>query len=150
MSLGPRAAVHLAKQLGVVPRSSTASIAEAQNGVGAFVVQCTKLTLLYSHPRKGMGLAARNVVDFVKNELPSIARAHPSIEFCVQATPNSPPLLVAEYIGGRTRQRDLKGLTYAEIRQRLLELKDMSGKKEGHYKRVMTKNSATQFLASPR
>jgi len=145
MSLGPRAAIDLAKKLGVFPRPKPA-IAEALNGVGAYIVPCTKMTLLYSHSRKGTGLAAQHVVQFIKGELPTLARESPSIEFCVQATPNSPPLLVAEYIGGRTRQRELKGLGYGEIRKKFLELRDMSGKKEGQYKRIMSKTKATEFM----
>lgn len=146
MSLGPKAAISLAKRLGVLPRNKP-PVAQAQNGVGAFVVQCTKITVLYTHPRKGTGMSARHLVDFIKRELPDLARETPGVEFCLQATPNAPPALVAEYIGGQTRQRQLKGLGYADIRRQLLELRDMSGKKEGQYHRVLTKTSATEFLS---
>ncbi|KAI9024102.1 hypothetical protein DFJ74DRAFT_72252 [Hyaloraphidium curvatum] len=145
MSLGPRAAVNLAKKLGIIPRAKRI-IAQEQNGVGGFVVPCTKMTILYTHPRKGTGLAARHVVDFVKRELPNVARANPSIEFCVQATPNSAPMLVAEYIGGLTRQRQLKGLDFADIRKAFFDLRAMSGKRETKYQRVITRTPPTAFI----
>lgn len=82
-------------RLNVLPQ-----VSQARNGLGAFVVPCTRVTLSYCN----FGGSSQGMRDFLRQRLAKIAKEHPSVEFRVLQKPGSHPVIAGEYLGGKTKQ----------------------------------------------
>ncbi|KAG9197119.1 39S ribosomal protein L51, mitochondrial [Epicoccum nigrum] len=129
-----------------MPLVATRTVAKAQNGVGAFILQCKRLEFHYCNwwgSSKGMN-------SFLKASLPSFAQRNPSIEFSVSPRPRKHPVIIAHYINGATRSICVKNLQNEGVREKAEMLRDSNGEKNKKLGKPVTSiNESVRGIWSP-
>ncbi|KAF2103915.1 hypothetical protein NA57DRAFT_70127 [Rhizodiscina lignyota] len=108
-----------------MPVAAIRAVSKGQNGVGAFILQCKRLDFHYcdwAGSSKGMNA-------FLKHDLPTFARANPSIEITVSPRPRRHPVIRGHYINGRERVICVRNLEKAQVQQKAEILKNANGEK---------------------
>jgi len=82
------------------------AVSKAQNGVGAYILQCKRLDFHYCDwygSSKGMNA-------FIRHTLPIFARQNPQIEITVSPKPSQHPILRGHYVNGQKRDIDVRNM----------------------------------------
>ncbi|KAF9736728.1 hypothetical protein PMIN02_001604 [Paraphaeosphaeria minitans] len=115
-----------------MPLSAIQKVATAQNGVGAFILPCKRITLRYcdwAGSSKGMNA-------YLKTQLGFFAKRNPQIEIQVYKKANDHPAITAYYLNGHQRSVNVKNMAPEEIKEKLELLRNSSPEKN---KRVPAK-----------
>ncbi|KAH0293257.1 hypothetical protein M436DRAFT_81137 [Aureobasidium namibiae CBS 147.97] len=108
-----------------MPLQALRTVSKAQNGVGAFILQCKRLDFHYcdwAGSSKGMN-------SFLKYDLPAFARANPQVEITVSPRPRKHPVIKGTYINGREKAICVRSLEKEQIMKKAELLRDASGDK---------------------
>ncbi|QIW95034.1 hypothetical protein AMS68_000552 [Peltaster fructicola] len=108
-----------------MPLEAVRLISKAQNGVGAFILQCKKIHFTYcdwAGSSKGMNA-------YIKAHLKEFAERHPQIEIVVSPRPSHHPVITGHYINGREKAICVRNMHPTEIIQKVELLKNASGAK---------------------
>ncbi|KAH8806233.1 mitochondrial ribosomal protein-like protein subunit L51 [Hyaloscypha sp. PMI_1271] len=97
----------------------------SQNGVGAFILQCHKLSFHYCD----WAGSSRGMNSFLCNSLQKFALVNPQIEIEVSPRPRRHPVIIGHYIGGRQKAICVRNLQKEQIKQKAELLRDASGEK---------------------
>ncbi|KAH8790086.1 mitochondrial ribosomal protein-like protein subunit L51 [Hyaloscypha finlandica] len=97
----------------------------SQNGVGAFILQCHKLSFHYCD----WAGSSRGMNSFLRNSLQKFALVNPQIEIEVSPRPRRHPVIIGHYIGGRQKAICVRNLQKEQIMQKAELLRDASGEK---------------------
>ncbi|KAE9373475.1 mitochondrial ribosomal protein-like protein subunit L51 [Stipitochalara longipes BDJ] len=97
----------------------------SQNGVGAFILQCHKLSFHYCD----WAGSSRGMNSFLRNSLQKFAVTNPQIEIEVSPRPRRHPVIIGHYIGGRQKAICVRNLQKEQIMQKAELLRDASGEK---------------------
>lgn len=125
-------------------KASSSSV--LQNGVGAFVLQCKRLSFHYCD----WAGSSRGMNSFLRHSLPGFARSHPQIEIEVSPRPRKHPLVKGHYINGREKSVCVRNLTKDQILQKAELLRDASGEKLKRItKPVKSMNESVRGVWSP-
>ncbi|KAF1847254.1 mitochondrial ribosomal protein-like protein subunit L51 [Cucurbitaria berberidis CBS 394.84] len=108
-----------------MPLSAIKTVAKAQNGVGAFVLQCKRLDFHYCN----WWGSSHGMNTFIKSSLPSFAKRNPQVEFSVSPRPRKHPVIIAHYINGTQRSICVKNLQNEGVREKAELLRDSNGEK---------------------
>ncbi|KAF2138737.1 uncharacterized protein K452DRAFT_276453 [Aplosporella prunicola CBS 121167] len=130
-----------------MPLTALKTVAQAQNGVGAFILQCKRLDFHYcdwAGSSKGMNV-------FLRKTLPRFASANPQIEMTVSPRPRKDPVIIGHYINGRTKAICVRKLEANQILKKAELLRDSSGERN---RRTITKpvksiNESVRGIWSP-
>jgi len=118
----------------------------AQNGVGAFILQCKSLSFHYCD----WAGSSRGMNSFLRYTLPAFATRNPSIEITVAPRPNQHPVIIASYINGRQKSICVRNLTPDGVRAKAELLRDNSGEKNKRVTRPVTSvNESVRGIWSP-
>ncbi|QKX58342.1 uncharacterized protein TRUGW13939_05464 [Talaromyces rugulosus] len=122
------------------------SITKAQNGVGAFILQCKRLEFSYCD----YGGSSRGMLTFLKEQLPDFARANPQIEFRVAPRPNQHPVIKGHYINGGIKAVCVRNFEPKDIMDKVEYFKQSSGEKlKKQRKPVTSVNESVRGIWSP-
>ncbi|KAF7862659.1 hypothetical protein EAF04_007532 [Stromatinia cepivora] len=117
-----------------------------QNGVGAFILQCTRMDFHYcdwAGSSKGMN-------SFIKNSLAGFAKANPQIEMTISPRPSKHPVIIGHYINGREKAICVRNLEPGQILKKAELLRDASGEKLKRVKKpVRSINESVRGIWSP-
>ncbi|KAI5293152.1 39S ribosomal protein L51, mitochondrial [Ascosphaera acerosa] len=121
-------------------------VSKAQNGVGAFILQCRRIDFHYcdwAGSSKGMNL-------FLQHHLPAFARANPQIEIRVSPRPNKHPVMRGYYINGREKAICVRNMQKEQVLAKAELLKAASGEKPRRVvKPVSSINESVRGVWSP-
>ncbi|KAJ5312597.1 hypothetical protein PENANT_c007G06114 [Penicillium antarcticum] len=118
----------------------------AQNGAGAFILQCKRLDFHFCNS----GGSSRGMVAFLQNNLKAFARQNPQIEIRVSPRPQKHPLIKGLYINGREKPVCVRNLEPSEILKKANLLKEASGEKLKRTKKPVTSlNESVRGIWSP-
>ncbi|CRG84442.1 54S ribosomal protein L51, mitochondrial [Talaromyces islandicus] len=121
-------------------------ITKAQNGVGAFILQCKRLEFSYCD----YGGSSRGMLTFLKEELPAFARANPQIELRVAPRPNKHPVIKGHYINGGIKAVCVRNFESKDILDKVEYFKQSSGEKlKKQRKPVTSVNESVRGIWSP-
>jgi large subunit ribosomal protein L43 len=124
----------------------TALTHPAQNGVGAFVLQCKRLDFHYCD----WAGSSRGMKAFIKNTLPRFAKENPQIEITVSPRPNKHPVIKGHYINGREKAVCVRNMANELILKKAELLRDASGEKLKRVtKPVQSINESVRGIWSP-
>ncbi|KAJ4356612.1 39S ribosomal protein L51, mitochondrial [Didymosphaeria variabile] len=115
-----------------MPVSAIQKVATAQNGVGAFILPCKRITLRYcdwAGSSKGMNA-------YLKTQLGVFAKRNPQIEIQVYKKHNHHPVITANYLNGHEKTVNVKNMTPEGVREKIELLRNSSPEKN---KRVPSK-----------
>ncbi|CAL5870844.1 uncharacterized protein PFLUO_LOCUS5085 [Penicillium psychrofluorescens] len=122
------------------------TVTSAQNGAGAFILQCKRLDLHYNL----QGASSHGLRTFVQTLLPKFARQYPQIEFRVSPTPKKHPVVRGHYINGREKPICVRNMQPNEILKKVILLKEASGEKNRRQsKPVRSLNESVRGIWSP-
>ncbi|KAF2762694.1 hypothetical protein EJ05DRAFT_471657 [Pseudovirgaria hyperparasitica] len=123
------------------------AISKAQNGVGAFIIQCKRIDFHYCD---WYG-SSRGMNSFITNELSKFGKAHPNIEITVSPRPNKHPIMVGHYINGHQKAICVRNLTKEQVHQKADLLRMASGEKNRKVMRkpVISTNENVRGMWSP-
>jgi len=99
------------------------NVTVSQNGVGAFILQCHKLSFHYCD----WAGSSRGMNSFLRNSLQKFAAANPQIEMEVSPRPRRHPVIIGHYISGRQKAICVRNLQKEQILQKAELLRDASG-----------------------
>ncbi len=118
-----------------------------RNGVGAFILQCKRLTFSYCD----WGGSSRGMLAFLRspNGFRQTARQHPQVEMVVQRRKGRHPLLLGEYINGRQKAVCVRNLEANQIADKAQLLCDASGRKLKRHRAVESMNTSVRGIWSP-
>ncbi|KAF2873647.1 thioredoxin-like protein [Massariosphaeria phaeospora] len=129
-----------------MPLSAIRTVAKPQNGVGAFILQCKKLSFHYCD----WAGSSRGMNAFIKSSLPDFAKRNPQIEISVSPRPNRHPVIIGQYINGREKAICVRRLTNEQVRQKAELLRDASGEKNKRVTKPVTSvNESVRGIWSP-
>lgn len=97
----------------------------AQNGVGAFILQCKRIDFHYCD----WAGSSRGMNAFLQNTLPRFAKANPQIEITVSPRPRKAPVIRGHYMNGREKAICVGNMEIPEILKKAELLRDASGEK---------------------
>ncbi|KAI1164255.1 thioredoxin-like protein [Nemania serpens] len=121
-------------------------ISVGQNGVGAFILQCTKMDVHYCN----QGGSSRGMNAFIKSQLARFASLNPQIEFVVSPRPRKHPVLIGHYINGKEKSICVKNLDSLQILKKAALLRDASGEKVTKVNKPITSiNESVRGIWSP-
>ncbi|TGZ84869.1 hypothetical protein EX30DRAFT_301194 [Ascodesmis nigricans] len=103
------------------------AVSKAQNGVGAFVLQCKRLEFNYcdaAGSSRGMKCSDRL---FLKHCLPQFAKQNPAIEMHVAPRPSKHPIIRGVYINGREKVICVRNLEHNQVLKKAELLRNSSG-----------------------
>lgn len=95
-----------------------------QNGVGAFVLACKRITVQFDQA----GGSSQGLRDFLRLRLDSYAQKHPKIEFKVVQKAGH-PVLRGEYSNGRDKAICVRNLNVDNVQNKLNVLRGASGER---------------------
>ena len=130
------------------PPANKFSSHEKQNGMGAFILPCKRLSLHYCD----WAGSSRGMNAYLTSSLfPSLARQNPSIEIQVSPRPNRHPTLIAQYVNGRTKAICVRNLEPFNIHQKAQVLVQSSGAQNRKIrgKNVVSGNENVRGMWSP-
>ncbi|KAF2189016.1 hypothetical protein K469DRAFT_748207 [Zopfia rhizophila CBS 207.26] len=129
-----------------MPLSAVRTVAKAQNGVGAFILQCKRLDFHYCD----WAGSSRGMKAFIKTSLPKFANQHPQIEITVSPRPRKHPVIIGHYINGRTKAVCVRNMTNEGVREKAKLLRDASGERlKRANKPVTSLNESVRGIWSP-
>ncbi|KAF2733614.1 hypothetical protein EJ04DRAFT_544074 [Polyplosphaeria fusca] len=129
-----------------MPLAGIRTVAKAQNGVGAFILQCRRLDFHYCD----WAGSSRGMNAFIRSSLSNFAKANPQIEIRVSPRPHNHPTIVGHYINGRQVELDVRNLDKAGIREKAWFLRNTSGEKEKRTTKPVTSlNESVRGIWSP-
>ncbi|KAI5283698.1 39S ribosomal protein L51, mitochondrial [Ascosphaera aggregata] len=121
-------------------------VSKAQNGVGAFVLQCKRIDFHYcdwAGSSRGMNL-------FLKYHLASFAKENPQIEVRVSPRPNKHPIMRGYYINGREKAICVRNMEKEQVLAKANLLKEASGEKPKRVRKpVSSINESVRGIWSP-
>lgn len=94
-----------------------------QNGVGRYVCQLKRISLIFSKNAQS-SLGARN---FIEEGVVDYAKGNPGTVVYISPEPCRIPKLVAEYLNGNVREEIITGKTSQEISNLMTKLTNQSG-----------------------
>ncbi|XP_041938391.1 39S ribosomal protein L43, mitochondrial [Alosa sapidissima] len=94
-----------------------------QNGVGRYVCQLKRISLIFSKNAQS-SLGARN---FIEEGVVDYAKKNPGTVVYISPEPCRIPRLVAEYLNGNVREEKITGKTSQEISDLVTKLTNQSG-----------------------
>ncbi|KAL9072148.1 MAG: hypothetical protein Q9161_003769 [Pseudevernia consocians] len=109
-----------------MPVRAIRTTSTAQNGVGAFILQCKRLDFHYCDKwgsSKGMNTFLRSPL------IASFAKAHPQITIHISPRPNTHPIVRGSYINGREKVICVRNLEKEQILQKVELLRNANGEK---------------------
>ncbi|CAD6576492.1 MAG: 39S ribosomal protein L51, mitochondrial [Alectoria sarmentosa] len=109
-----------------MPVTALRTTSTAQNGVGAFILQCKRLDFHYCDKwgsSQGMNTFLRSPL------IASFAKAHPQITIHISPRPNTHPIIRGSYINGREKVICVRNLEKEQILQKVELLRDANGEK---------------------
>ncbi|ONH68660.1 hypothetical protein BON22_0956 [Cyberlindnera fabianii] len=123
-----------------IPRTPT-----LQNGLGAFVLACKRITLQFDKA----GGSSQGLRDFLKLRLDTYAKQHPKTEFrLVQKTGH--PVIKGEYANGREKAICVRNLNIDNVQNKLNLLKEASGEQiRKRNSKVESLNESVRGIWSP-
>src|ERR1700744_3681136 len=108
-----------------MPLQAIRAVSKAQNGVGAFIVQCKRLDFHYCD----WAGSSRGMNSFIRTTLPQFAKRNPQIEITISPRPNRHPVVRAHYVNGRTRATCVRNFETQQILKKVDMLKNDNGVK---------------------
>ncbi|RAO69671.1 uncharacterized protein BHQ10_005683 [Talaromyces amestolkiae] len=122
------------------------AVAQARNGVGAFILQCKRLDFSYCD----WAGSSKGMLAFLKEELPAFARANPQIEIRVFPRPAKHPFVRGHFINGNEKAISVRNFKPDEIMEKVNLLKQASGEKSKRQKKPVTSlNESVRGIWSP-
>ncbi|XP_077153028.1 large ribosomal subunit protein mL43 isoform X1 [Ranitomeya variabilis] len=94
-----------------------------QNGVGRYVCQLKRLTLVFSKDAQ----PSRGAREYIEEKVVDFANQNPGIVVYVSPKPCRVPKLVAEYLNGSIREEPINSKTAEEIAQLIQKMANQSG-----------------------
>ncbi|KAJ4290620.1 39S ribosomal protein L51, mitochondrial [Kalmusia sp. IMI 367209] len=130
-----------------MPLSAIKTLATAQNGVGAFILPCKRITFRYCD----WSGSSRGMNAYLKNSLAAFAKRNPQIEISVYPKNANHPAITAYYLNGHQKSINVKNLTSEGVREKVELLRNSSPEKN---KRVPSKpvssiNESVRGIWSP-
>ena len=119
-----------------------------QNGLGAYILQCTRLHLTYSdHWISSTGLKSL----LSSPIFPSLTTRYPSVEFRISPRPNRHPVLKAQYINGRSKAVCVRNMSREQVAEKVEFLLGNSGTRNQRVggKKVLSGNDSVRGVWSP-
>ncbi|PSK44234.1 54S ribosomal protein L51, mitochondrial [Elsinoe australis] len=108
-----------------MPLQAVRSVAQSQNGVGAFILQCKQLNFHYCN----FGGSSKGMKSFLTHTLPQFAKANPGIEINISPRPNKHPVIIGRYMNGREKAVCVRNLEKDQVLQKANLLRSASGEK---------------------
>ncbi|KAK4553796.1 39S ribosomal protein L51, mitochondrial [Recurvomyces mirabilis] len=108
-----------------MPLQSLRTVAKPQNGVGAFILQCKRLSFHYCD----WAGSSRGMNAFLKHHLPAFAKANPGIEIVVSPRPGKHPVIKGGYVNGREKAVCVRSLEAGEVLGKAELLKGANGER---------------------
>ncbi|EXJ63322.1 uncharacterized protein A1O5_11643 [Cladophialophora psammophila CBS 110553] len=124
------------------------TVSTAQNGLGAYILQCTRLHLTYSdHWASSSGLKSL----LSSPAFSSLTHRYPSVEFRISPRPNRHPVVKAVYCNGRSKAVCVKNLAREQVLERVEFLIGNSGERNTLVKgrKVISRNESVRGVWSP-
>ncbi|GAM34595.1 ribosomal protein, mitochondrial [Talaromyces pinophilus] len=122
------------------------AVAQARNGVGAFILQCKRLDFSYCD----WAGSSKGMLAFLKEDLPAFARANPQIEIRVFPRPTKHPFVRGHFINGNEKAISVRNFKPDEILEKVNLLKQASGEKSKRQKKPVTSlNESVRGIWSP-
>ncbi|NP_001079525.1 mitochondrial ribosomal protein L43 L homeolog [Xenopus laevis] len=94
-----------------------------QNGVGRYVCQLKRVSLIFSKDSQ----TSRGAREFIEEKAVDFARKNPSVVLYVQPHKCSVPKLVAEYLNGAVREEAINSKSADDIVQLMQKMANQSG-----------------------
>ncbi|KAF3928924.1 hypothetical protein AA313_de0204533 [Arthrobotrys entomopaga] len=122
------------------------AVSKAQNGVGAFILQCKRLEFNFCE----MGGSSRGMKAFLKHRFAEFARQNPQVEMVVAPRPHKHPIIRGVYINNREKVVCVRNLAVLQVLQKAELLRDASGVKiKKINKPVQSLNDSVRGIWSP-
>ncbi|RVD86478.1 mitochondrial 54S ribosomal protein mL43 [Arthrobotrys flagrans] len=122
------------------------AVSKAQNGVGAFILQCKRLEFNYCE----MSGSSRGMKAFLKTRLATFAKENPGVEIVVSPRPKKHPIIRGSYINKREKVVCVRNLEVLQVLQKAELLRDASGDKiKKINKPVQSLNDSVRGIWSP-
>ncbi|PWW78385.1 hypothetical protein C7212DRAFT_315624 [Tuber magnatum] len=129
-----------------MPISALQAVSKAQNGVGAFILQCKRMEFNFCD----WAGSSKGMRSFLKHSLSQFAKENPQIEIIVAPRPNQTPIIRGTYINGREKVIPVDGLEIQQILQKAQLLRNSSGAKLKRITRpVISLNESVRGIFSP-
>ncbi|XP_069826925.1 large ribosomal subunit protein mL43 [Dendropsophus ebraccatus] len=93
------------------------------NGVGRYVCQLKRLTLIFSKDAQ----PSRGAREFIEEKVVDFAKQNPGIVVYISPKPCRVPKLVGEYLNGSIREVDINSKTAEELAQLIQKMSQQSG-----------------------
>ncbi|KAG8586685.1 hypothetical protein GDO81_005450 [Engystomops pustulosus] len=93
------------------------------NGVGRYVCQLKRLTLVFSKDAQ----PSRGAREYIEEKVVDFAKQNPGIVVYISPKPCRVPKLVGEYLNGSVREEDINSKTAEEIAQLIQKMANQSG-----------------------
>ncbi|CEP20230.1 unnamed protein product [Cyberlindnera jadinii] len=107
-----------------MPIKPVPKLAVLQNGVGAFVLSCKRITLQFDQA----GGSSQGLRDFLRLRLDNYAKQNPKIEFKV-VQKGGHPVLKGEYSNGLDKAICVRNLNVDNVQNKLNLLRESSGER---------------------
>ena len=120
----------------------------SQNGVGAFILPCRRLSFHYCD----WAGSSRGMNSYLSSSLlPTLLSQHPSIEIHISPRPRKHPVILAEYINGKSKAVCVRNLQPASIHEKAKLLCQNSGEKNRKIRgrNVVSENEGVRGVWSP-
>ncbi|KAJ9613554.1 39S ribosomal protein L51, mitochondrial [Cladophialophora chaetospira] len=124
------------------------TVSTARNGVGAYILQCTRLHLTYSDH----WVSSTGLLSLLRSpSFPRLTHTYPSVEFRISPIPNRHPVLKATYVNGRSKAICVKNLSKEQVAEKLEFLLGNSGTKNVRVggRKVISENESVRGVWSP-
>ncbi|KAK3213718.1 hypothetical protein GRF29_28g708044 [Pseudopithomyces chartarum] len=130
-----------------MPLSAIQKVATAQNGVGAFILPCKRITLRYCD----WAGSSRGMNAYLKTQFGLFAKRNPQVEFQVYRKHNQDPVITAYYLNGHQKSVNVKNLTPEGVREKIELLRNSSPEKNKRVagKPVTSINESVRGIWSP-
>jgi len=129
-----------------MPIRAIPAISKAQNGVGAFILQCKRLEFFYCDK----GGSSSGIKAFLQHNLSDFAKQNPSVEMVVAPRPHRHPIIRGVYINGREKVVCVRNLEILQVLKKAELLRDASGVKlKKINKPVASMNASVRGIWSP-
>ncbi|KKF97093.1 54S ribosomal protein L51 mitochondrial [Ceratocystis platani] len=110
------------------------AVSTGQNGVGAFVLQCKKLSFHYCDwAGSSVGMNG-----FIKSQLTKFAASNPEIEIEVSPRPGKHPVIIGQYITGKERAICVRNLQPDQVLKKAMVLRNATGEKNKRTNKPVT------------
>lgn len=115
-----------------MPVTALKTVATAQNGVGAFILQCKRLDFHYcdwAGSSRGMNSLLKSTQTSKASALLDLTSRYPSTEFRISPRPGKHPIVKAYYINGNSKAVCVRNLEPSQIIQKAELMLQNSGTK---------------------